>query len=535
VSQRPRSGASFDPLLARARFWRHRPATGPTVPADETLLARRPLYVIAVGLLLLALLLRQPLLVTAGLLVGVLALVPEIWYRFALGGLAIRRAPAVRQAMFGDTVEVSLTLENRLPLPLPWVEVADEFPAALPLLGAAGRVALRPEQVVVETTRGIWAYQRVRRRLRLRCAARGAFRFGPMTVRATDPFGILTREERREEGALLLVYPLVAPIERFGLPARSPFGEQRSAQRLLEDPLRVAGVRDYEPGDEPRRIHWKATARLGRLQSKVYEPATRQTLAIFLDTRTFDRAIFGYDPLLVELAIAAAASVGSWGLERGMATGIYANGVLASLGPDETLGAATPPGAPGAGTPAAPSASDADADDAVKRLIRPDGPSRLRIPPAASPAQLTRILDGLARVLPFGALPMEHVLAAEHGRLPPGSAVVYIGAEASVDVPLIIELRRMQATGHRVTLLLTGLRGLDAAARPGAEDATMYLAGLKTHRLGGRELWNEIVEEVLGRRAPGGGDADAGRAGAAGPGDDGRRGAPAAARALVVE
>lgn len=480
---------------------------------DETLLQRRPLYVIAAALIIGAFIVHQPLLVVAGLLVGVVAVVPELWYRYGLRGLKIQRVPAVRQVMFGDEVDLTLTVENRQILPLPWLEIADEFPEALPLVGTRTRSSHRSERVVVTNALGMWAYQRARRRFRLRCLSRGAYRFGPMTVRMSDPFGMLTRNEQLAQPAVLVVYPLVAPLERLGLPPHSPFGEQKSSLRLLEDPLRVAGVRPYLHGDEPRRIHWKATARAGALQSKIYEPATQHSLAIFLDVRTFQRALYGYDPVLAELAITAAASVANWALEQDYAVGLYANSVLAApemddpldgSGADQALAAETARGllAITGEDSLAPGATD-DADDPVRRLRgKLGGTLRLRIPPASNPAQLTRILDGLARLLPFGGLPMEQVLTAEEGRLPLGTTVVYIGAEPAVDVPMIVALRRLKTQGHAITLLLTSLDDDEAASedsggRTAPASAAMNLAGLDTHRLGGRETWEKLIADMV--------------------------------------
>src|SRR5262249_4925799 len=108
-------------------------------------------------------------------------------------------------------------------------------------------------RVAHQYTLALWAYQRVRRRYTIYAVARGAYRLGPMTLRTTDPFGILQREADREEPGLLLVHPLVAPLEGFGLPPNAPFGERQAPRRLLEDPLRVAGGPAPTPGDAPRR------------------------------------------------------------------------------------------------------------------------------------------------------------------------------------------------------------------------------------------------------------------------------------------
>jgi hypothetical protein len=331
-------------------------------------------------------------------------------------------------------------------------------------------------------------------------------------VRQSDPFGILVRERQIDQPAILLVYPLVAPLERFGLPARSPFGELKSSRRLLEDPLRVAGVRPYQPGDDPRRIHWKASARTGELQSKVYEPSTRHTLALFVDMRTFDRTLYGYDPFLAELAITTTASVAAWALDQGYAVGVYSNGILgapeldeevarqarqralASVAEESTdvttgVSGGTSPATNGPGTTVT-----SEQESLARRLARLGATQRLRVPPASNPAQLGRTLEGLARLIAGTGLPMEVVLGAEQGRLPLGTTVIYIGAEAVLDVPLIVAMRRLKATGHDITLLLTGTAD---GAEHGAE---IQLAGLTIHRIGGREIWNELVADATGER-----------------------------------
>ena len=73
-----------------------------------------------------------------------------------------------------------------------------------------------------------------------------------------------------------------------GLPVRQPLGDLHPLQPLVEDPLRVEGVRPYVAGDNPRRIHWRATARTGSMQVKRYERMASPTIALFVDTNTFE-------------------------------------------------------------------------------------------------------------------------------------------------------------------------------------------------------------------------------------------------------
>ena len=464
----------------------------PHQPPDELLDRRRTLYYGAIILWIVGVIARQPLIFVAGLFVFILAFVPELWYRFCLRDLTIRRTPATNRIMVGDTIEMRLDVVNGKALPLPWIEVADESPEAfVPVRRRVGQ-STRPNRVLLTHTLALWAYQRVRRRYTLRAQARGAYRFGPMTVRVTDPFGMLTRQSELETPATLLVHPLVVPLERLDLPAAAPFGEQRASRRLVEDPLRVVGIREYVQGDEPRRIHWKATARTGQLQSKVYEASARRTVAILLDIRTTPRLSYGYDEPLAELAICAAASVARWCGERGYAVGVYSNGPLASVDlADDVERAAWSAQAPGVlGTPGGDGADGEGIEPRMSRVFtRGTAPARLRLPPAARPEQLTRILDGLARLLAYYGQPMSEVLAVEERRLPAGADLVYIGVDSMLDVPTIVALRRAQAHGHAITLLLTrgslGFNGDPSPPKP--------LAGLVTHHLGGRERWAELL------------------------------------------
>jgi uncharacterized protein (DUF58 family) len=453
-------------------------ADRPVVP-DENLVSRRPWYAIAVGLLVLSLVLRQPLLVLAGLLVGALGAIPELWYRYCLAGVVARRRLGERRAMFGDTVALTLSVENRKPLPLPWLELRDELPAGLPVAGTTLHPSYKQDRVVMESTLALWLYQRVTRRYAVRCVARGSYAFGPLLLRSGDPFGLLTREQRLEDVERLIVYPLVVPIARLGLPAQHPFGERTTRRRLIEDPLRVAGVRPYVAGDEPRRIHWKASARVGSPQSKVYEPATRHTLVLFVDMRTLDNPVLGYDPALFELALCTAASVVAWALEQGYAVGLYSNGTLA---PSDDV---APAGAAGQGRD-----DETPARRAARALASGAAALRPRVPPAAHTAQLPRALEVLARIYPYLGMPIERVVEAEQGNLPYGATVVYVGAAAMLGAGAVAAFERLRARGHAVTLLLVG----EAAPAAGT---------LPVHRVGGKETWDALSTEALAGGGPG--------------------------------
>ena len=76
----------------------------------------------------------------------------------------------------------------------------------------------------------------------------------------------------------------------------------------MDDPTRMVGIRQWQAGDPMRRIHWSATARTGRLHSKIYEPSSMAGATIVVDLHR-DTNPREHEPMRSELAITLAASI----------------------------------------------------------------------------------------------------------------------------------------------------------------------------------------------------------------------------------
>jgi uncharacterized protein (DUF58 family) len=408
-----------------------------------------------------------PLALVAAFFALVIGLVPEIWYRQALRHVAVIQRLSMRRAFFGEEAMLDLVVENRKLLPLPWLEVEDEIPEQVALLAGHASPSYKVNRALLINAFSLWAFQRVTRRYRLRCTARGVFAFGPVQVRSSDPFGWLVRMDRlgAAASATLLVYPLLAPLTAFGLPARQPFGEQPTPVRLLDDPLRVAGVRDYVPGDDPRRIHWKATARSGDLRSKIYDPSSQYRLLLALDVTSFREPWMGIDPDVQELAIALTASLADWALDNGYAVGLLVNSLMQAEKTTE-----------------APVAEDGALPTAALGYAR-----RVRIPVGRDTAQRERLLTALARLIPYFGSPMEHLLEAEERRLGVGTTVVFIGVARALRAEVVAALLDLRRHGAAVHLILTG--------DPGEATAT-DTGDLPVQHAGGREVWHALRDSA---------------------------------------
>ncbi|HEY0753537.1 MAG TPA: DUF58 domain-containing protein [Ktedonobacteraceae bacterium] len=427
-------------------------------------------YFACAGVILLALLVRQPLIMLIGLLALLVLGAVDIWATYCLTNLRFERKLSEKYAAFGEEITLSFTVENAKLLPLPWLEVEDNVPRALPIRDRQVRLNPTTNRALLESLFSTRWYERITRSYTLLCHARGVHMFGPTNLRSGDLFGFTEQTQTLENRQYLLVHPLIRPLSKFNLPARHPFGERRAPRRLLEDPSRVIGVRDYAYGDELRRIHWKATARTLQLQSKIYEPTTTYTLVTFLNISTQFNAYFNPYPELLELSVCAAASVANWALNTGYAVGLYSNGF--PYVPEQ-----------GMTQPASPESVTSQAEVAESWTPSPLSQlkqRRVRLPPASSSEQYRRIMDALARVQSFFNGAIEEMIQSERTHLPPGTTIVVI--TCTISEPLLDTLQRLRQSGHAVTILLVSEQPL-----------ANQLAGIPLHHLGGTETWKNLL------------------------------------------
>jgi len=109
---------------------------------------------------------------------------------------------------------------------------------------------------------------------------------------------------------------------------------------------------------------------------------------------------------------------------------------------------------------------------------------RVRVPMARGSEQL---LSALGRLLPYFGSPMDALIDAERFTLPIGTTVVLVCAAAVLREETVESLVDLRAHGTAVHLALTG----DPESKVGAETYD-----LPVHRLGGREVWHELISSI---------------------------------------
>ena len=390
---------------------------------------------LAVLILIVSLAMHQVPLALVALLFLLAGGVSRLWNRYCLSRVEYRRRLGAKRVFFGDETVFEIEITNRKPMPLPWIHIEDELPEQVKLLKGKTQQSAE-DRVLLSNMLPINMYHRVTRRFPLKCDRRGAFLFGPTRIHSGDLFGFFRRTMMIDTMDTLLVYPRLVPLEELGIPSHQFFGDIRLRQHLFQDPVLTAGVRDYYPGDSLKRIHWKSTARLGKLQTRIFEPTTTVDLSMFLDVRTLDAPYWGSVLQLQELAIITAASLAQGALESGFRVGLYVN--------------------------------------QITRFSQ----GMARVPHSQHPEQLERILEALAQVHQVDNIKLESYIRQEAPGLPYGSTIVAVTAVPQPE--LLATLLDMQRLGRSTALVKVG----GAPPDPGR--------GLRSYHVTDEAAWNVV-------------------------------------------
>ncbi|MCC2032987.1 DUF58 domain-containing protein [Microbacterium allomyrinae] len=192
------------------------------------------------------------------------------------------------------------------------VVVGERAVGALTLANTGSR-AILPSRVVlpVGAGRGVFDVHRLaagasaEELFAIPTSRRAVVKVGPVSVVRGDPLGLFERVHRRDEPVDLFVHPRTVLFDGQSLGFVRDL-DGMPATDLSRDDVSFHALREYQPGDDLRHVHWKSTARTGDVMVRQYEETRRSHFVIGLSTSPADYR--GEEEF--ELAISAAGSLG---------------------------------------------------------------------------------------------------------------------------------------------------------------------------------------------------------------------------------
>jgi uncharacterized protein (DUF58 family) len=377
---------------------------------------------LAVGLVLVlaGAFLNVPIALGLGVVTLGFEIVRQLWTARGVGTIGYRRFLSTSGVPWGEQATLTIEIWNRGRLPFSWLRSDDAISAD----AVVKERRLLPGDLGDLTLRNTWTLgprELVRRRLHLGATRRGVVEVGPTEIVSGDLFalpaarGVWDPVDRLTVWPRTVAAPAVARQERVG-------GLDRARRGLAEDPSRFVGLRPYAPGDPVRRLHARASARLGRPMVKRFEPSRDRDILLVVDLELDDRILGAgeeSDEPTEDLIVIAASLVRSLGLAHA-AFGLAAAAVS------------------GPGRPIA------------------------FLPLASAPGQMERGLDLLARLPERPSASFERLIGFVSRVAREGTTIMVLtGRDGG---PLLGPLRSLRRQGLSVGILAFGPAAIDAVA-----------------------------------------------------------------------
>ena len=192
-----------------------------------------------------------PMKIALGLFVVLALLDALLLYAPAKG----QNAPVFGRRVLGEKLangsdnDVRIYLENRYRFPIQ-TETIDEIPHQFQRRDVLFKTAIKSGETQIID------YQ-------LRPTKRGEYEFGALNIYAASPLGLVRRRFRYAQGKVVPVYPSFLQMRQYELLAIHNRLTEVGVKRIrrVGHSMEFEQIRPYVPGDDPRSMNWKATAR----------------------------------------------------------------------------------------------------------------------------------------------------------------------------------------------------------------------------------------------------------------------------------
>ena len=159
--------------------------------------------------------------------------------------------------------------------------------------------------------------------LSVRCTRWGGYAPGALAVRAHDRLGLFRFEALYDRRTPVRVYPQPEPLLSLLRPLETQVFAGNQVARTKGDGIEFADMRPFVPGDRPRRVNWRASARRGELVVNEHHPERNTDVILFLDSFVEAR---GEEAGTLDLTVRAAAALVEGYLRRKDRVGIVGFG-----------------------------------------------------------------------------------------------------------------------------------------------------------------------------------------------------------------
>lgn len=234
----------------------------------------------------------------------------------------------------GDRVQLVEVLRNAKIMPVPWLRVESRISRHLKF-GREEAIDAAQEISADQYHKSAFflaPFTQVTRRHEVTCLKRGHYDLSSIALTAGDLLSFSHRSiQLKLEDCALDVFPRLLGDDELDAPYTRWQGELAVKRWIMPDPFLTSGIRDYQAGDPMGDIHWRATARVGKLQVKVRDFSADPRVMVVLNIEKSQDQwgdLMDYEQENIEHGFRIAASLCLRALGAGVEAGFACNGCL---------------------------------------------------------------------------------------------------------------------------------------------------------------------------------------------------------------
>jgi uncharacterized protein (DUF58 family) len=271
---------------------------------------------ILLGLFLMAMVTKEPLLFALSGGTLSLLLVSLWWCKHALKGIKVD-VNFTKQRLFpGDCSTVKITVASKKSFLSSAIKLTLNTSRDIEIEGFS-LVENRTSDSFWIKTLSVKEGKTIQYEYKIHSDKRGVFYIYDLYIEIKDPTGLGKIIATKRVKSEMIVYPSMIDSLPPNINLRGLEGNHQVRRLIHDDSSFFIGSRGYKAGDPLNRVDWKATARVGKLQTKQFAYTSQKQLILIGNLRTQEKWALGHDKEIIERIISVTAGLMKWCSSQG--------------------------------------------------------------------------------------------------------------------------------------------------------------------------------------------------------------------------
>lgn len=271
------------------------------------------------------------------MLIGSLFVLCVLWLMIRAGkyyknaaqkNVKIYRRVNKERLRIGEDFYMDLVIENRQRKVAPLIHVMQAIPNKIFLEEAKADDFEHTDHTIQCSLLG---GKRLIDRLHFKAMHRGTYVLKNMVTGFGDFFGFFYEEEAGADFREVVILPEYHPLKSYSIKETDNLGEIFTSRWMNPDPMFIKSMRDYQYGDSFRDIHWKQSARHGKLISKVYDYTEETSWMLLLNLQCGKEHLDQISLKKIEQTISLCGAIAEDLNQKGLPVGYGTNARLISV------------------------------------------------------------------------------------------------------------------------------------------------------------------------------------------------------------